>query len=275
MSSEISSPWAAQIRGVVLVEGPDAEVFLQSQLSQDVASLGDGRGAWSLILQPEGRLGQLLRVTRQDDDGWILLPPVGGEEALRARLKRFAIRVKVSFSETQRWHGLCRFGTALPSDGIEIPSVLILVGGSEFLSPEEPVLQGPRAPYGEALHWHASIPAVDDGDVGDDAIPSELGEAAMNRAVSFTKGCYPGQELVARLDARSALPPRPLVGLESRHDIVVGSPIEADGDVVGHVLSACAPANSRVWRAIGVVKRSAYGSALKISGEPVAVISLV
>ncbi|MCY3909968.1 MAG: folate-binding protein, partial [bacterium] len=52
-------------RGVLAVAGPDAEDFLQGQLSQDIVGLASGKSAWSLILQPQGRIDALVRITRQ------------------------------------------------------------------------------------------------------------------------------------------------------------------------------------------------------------------
>ncbi len=60
-------------RGVVRVTGPEAETYLQGQLSQDVARLAPGEAAWSLILAPAGRVDALVRVVRgADDDGYLL-----------------------------------------------------------------------------------------------------------------------------------------------------------------------------------------------------------
>lgn len=79
----------------------------------------------------------------------------------------------------------------------------------------------------------------------DRAVPAETGW--NDRAVSFTKGCYTGQELVARMDSRVAEPPRRLVRLQG--DWKVGDPIVVDGAEVGSVTSAAAGA------ALGYVKR--------------------
>ena len=68
------------------------------------------------------------------------------------------------------------------------------------------------------------------------AVPAETGWT--DRAVSFTKGCYTGQELVARMDSRVAEPPRRLVRITSDEDLVPGAPIVVDGVEVGRVTSA-------------------------------------
>ena len=81
------------------------------------------------------------------------------------------------------------------------------------------------------------------------AVPAETGWT--DRAVSFTKGCYTGQELVARMDSRVAEPPRRLVRITSPEPVTAGASIEVDGAAVGSVTSAAGNV------ALGYVKRGA------------------
>src|SRR3954454_18269932 len=59
-------------RDVLRVSGPDAESFLQGQLSQDLAAIGLGEAAWALLLQPQGKVDALLRVARIAGDAFVL-----------------------------------------------------------------------------------------------------------------------------------------------------------------------------------------------------------
>ena len=68
-------------------------------------------------------------------------------------------------------------------------------------------------------------------DFAQGCIPAETGLIGV--AVSFSKGCYPGQELVERMDSRKATPPRHLRVIERTPDMVVGSQVVRDGDVIG------------------------------------------
>ncbi len=274
MTGDAPTLWAAQQRSCVRVVGADASAFLQSQLSQDLAVLHDAESCWSLVLQPEGRMGYLIRVLRLASDSWLLLGMQGCEDDLIARLKRFSIRVKVTFELEQRWHAISTSSMSLSGDFTEIPSVLCQTGGQEFLAISEPDLAGERVAYEQASAWHVLIPALDDADVVQDMVPTELGAATIARAVSFTKGCYPGQELVARLDARAALPPQPMVGLESRAPMSVGASLEVDGNDVGGVLRVAQSADGQVWRALASLKRSAVTSELTIDRAVVVTIPL-
>jgi folate-binding protein YgfZ len=86
-------------------------------------------------------------------------------------------------------------------------------------------------------------------DISTDMVPAETG--IVEHAVSFTKGCYPGQELVERMDSRKATPPRQLRVIERSPEMVVGSDVVRDGAVVGVVTSVGG------HRAFALVKRDA------------------
>jgi folate-binding protein YgfZ len=90
------------------------------------------------------------------------------------------------------------------------------------------------------------------------AVPAETGW--VDRAVSFTKGCYTGQELVARMDSRVAEPPRRLVRITASDAVAAGAAIEVDGGEVGHVTSATGTV------ALGYVKRGARTSGAAVVG---------
>jgi folate-binding Fe-S cluster repair protein YgfZ len=81
-------------RDVVRVSGPEALAYLQGQLSQDVVALPAGGSALSLLLEPTGKLGLLLRVTRVADDDLLLDTTAGWGDRLTARLQRFRLRTR-------------------------------------------------------------------------------------------------------------------------------------------------------------------------------------
>jgi tRNA-modifying protein YgfZ len=112
------------------------------------------------------------------------------------------------------------------------------------------------------MQQHRALPSIDDSDVRESMVPAELGASVIARAVSFTKGCYPGQELVARLDARSALPPHPLIGIASSVPLDDGEDILVGSKVVGSLLGDLVSDAGGSWRGLGVVKRAAVGEQL-------------
>jgi folate-binding protein YgfZ len=183
-------------RDVVAVTGPDAGSFLQGQLSQDVLELADGGTALSFLLQPQGKVDALVRVTRVDGERFELDVDEGYGQAVADRLNRFRLRVKCDVAV---------FG-ARPMD--------------------EPWGEGDRV----AARWPAMGKELDDK-----TIPGETG--LIERTVSFTKGCYTGQELVARIDSRGGNVPRHLRLVALAAAAPEGAAVEVDGKERGTLTS--------------------------------------
>ena len=110
-------------RDVVAVRGPDAEAYLQGQLSQDVAALAVGATADSLLLEPDGKLSALLRVTRTDGQGFVLDVDRGYGDAVVARLRRFLLRSKVEL-EPLAWRDLSLRGAGVEAAAAGLLTVL-------------------------------------------------------------------------------------------------------------------------------------------------------
>ena len=207
-------------RDVVAVGGPDAPAYLQGQLSQDVEPLVAGAAADALVLEPDGKLTALVRVTRTED-GYLLDTARGWGEAVLERLRRFRLRTKVEL-ELREWACVALRGAGVAAGALGGPAppwVLPVdwngTSGADLLGPgaEE------RVPGGavwcddaawEALRIEAGIPVMG-RELDRRTIAAEAHLVA--RAVSLTKGCYTGQELVARLDARGSRVARRLCGV--------------------------------------------------------------
>ncbi len=96
-------------RDFVSVAGPAAVAFLQGQCSQDVAALAVGASAWTWVLQPQGKVEALCRVTRVADDAMVLDTDGGWGDALAIRLNRFKLRIKADI-EPLAWRCLALRG---------------------------------------------------------------------------------------------------------------------------------------------------------------------
>ena len=197
--------WCEYPRDVLQVSGPDAASYLQSQASQDLGPLAVGGSAWTFVLQPTGRIDVLARVWRTADDVFVLDTDAGYGDVLAARLARFKIRVKVDIVPLA-WRCLAVRGEGASALAGGVPS---WGGGVDLLGPDpqppagaEPV--GPEALL--AVRVGAVWPQMGAEIVPGETIPAETG--ITDAAVSFTKGCYPGQELVERMDSRGAAAPR-------------------------------------------------------------------
>lgn len=217
-------------RDFVRVAGPDAVSFLQGQLSQDVAALSVGGSAWSFLLQPQGKVDALVRVNRVADDEVVLDTDAGWGDAVIERLNRFKLRVKAEI-EPLPWKCLAVRGVAV--DG----AVPAFGDGADLIGVDPQVPDGARlgdlAEY-EKLRIEHAWPAMG-AELTDRTIPAETG--IIDRTVSFTKGCYTGQELVARIDSRGGNVPRHLRVLTVDPSAAVGDPVVVDGREVGTLTS--------------------------------------
>lgn len=204
-------------RDVVLLRGPDAQSFLQGQCSQDLSALGPGATADALVLSVQGKVVALVRIWARAVDDLILETAAGYGPALHERLRRFKIRVKAEL-ELASWPlvevrgpgaldlvGSVGFGAAVPT-GASWPALDLL---GEATTTVAGVPLGDEETF-EAARIEAGLPQMG-SELDERTIPHEAGIVPWT--VSFTKGCFTGQELVARLDARGARVPRLLRGV--------------------------------------------------------------
>lgn len=197
-------------RDVVTFDGPDAARFLQGQLSQDVAGMALGAVALSFLLEPQGKVVGLLRVTRETDERFHLDVDPGTGAPVLARLQRFLIRTKAATTLVEGASYAAARSAALPKPegALDLPWPG-LVGWDLPVDGGTRALPGGRVVSASALDGvrvAALVPAAQDFD--ERSIPAESGLVAA--AASFTKGCYTGQELVARMDSRGGSAPRTL-----------------------------------------------------------------
>lgn len=238
-------------RDVLSVAGADAAAYLQGQCSQDLSGLAVGGAADSLLLEPDGKLGALVRVVRVAEDGFAVEVDGGFGGTVAERLARFRLRAKVAV-EPLDWACVAlrgreaapaapgapaapaaRAGAAGPP--YRIPVAWNGTVGVDLLGPgaESAVPGGARWCGGaawESLRVEAGIPAMG-RELDGRTIAAEAG--LVERTVSFTKGCFTGQELVARLDARGSRVARRLAGV-----VAAGGPGEPGPGAVAALLGA-------------------------------------
>jgi len=190
-------------RDHVMVRGKDALSYLHSQVAQDVQALAVGEAAWTLVLEPTGKVNTLARITRTGDDEFTFDVDAGFGEVLAARLRRFKIRVDAEVE-------LVESAVAEPASTNEDARI--------------------------AAGW----PRMGYEIVPGETIPAVTGMTGV--AVNFTKGCYPGQELVERMDSRGAEAPSSLRVLAIGSDVplgtAVGHPVvDTSGVTIGTITS--------------------------------------
>jgi tRNA-modifying protein YgfZ len=244
-------------RDTVKASGPEAAEFLQGQLSQDVLRLDDGQSAWSWVLAPQGKIDALVRITRLAGDDWLLDTDLGWGDAVAQRLNRFKLRTKVEIEKID-WRVLGLRGdgagaAGLPADCFAVPA-WPHVDGIDVIGPQPSVPDGWKVIAGseyEAARILSGMPKMG-AELDEKTMPAETGLVALT--VSFTKGCYTGQELVARVDSRGSNVPRRLRLMRPSGAVQPGTELVLDTAVAGTVTSAAREPYG-TWVALGFTRR--------------------
>ncbi len=259
---------ARRAREFVRVAGAQAEDYLQRMVSNDVAVLAPGASCDALLLTAKARVIAPLRILRRSPEDFLLLTEPGLGETVRDHLLRFrfAARAEIDLEEHESYvllggsAGSQQDGAAVPCPDYGVPAVEVIGAAPR---PGVPELGEEEL---ERLRIEAATPRFG-REIDDRVLPAEAG--LVERAVSLTKGCYPGQEPIARLQYRGhanrglrvlALPP--------------GDPPPGDtelrygGKVVGRITSAVR-ADGRVV-ALAYVRREVPEDAELAAGDTVA-----
>jgi tRNA-modifying protein YgfZ len=278
-------------RGKLALSGGDAAGFLQGQVSNDVEGLAPGAGCYAAFLTPKGKMLGDLRILNAGDELLLDTERVS-LQALFNMIRRFSIGYQVELHKRTLERGLLSL----------VGPESIAVAGAEGLPPQENAhatisigglaARAIRTDVGidllcdagdldalrGALEEAGAVPVAETAaeslrvehgrprygiDLDDTVIPQEAG--LNERAVSFTKGCYVGQETVARLFYRGK-PNRQLRGLALSAPAEPGDELSLDGRPVGRLTSV---AHSPRFGAIGLalVRREAPpGSAVTVAG---------
>ncbi len=294
--------FALSDRSVVRVGGRDARRWLNGMVTNDVEPLehdGPTNGCRTLLLTPIGRIASDLLVVARPDGFWLDLPSEVRADTV-ARLEKYVIADDVTLEDTGT--SLVRFAVEGPAarevaeaarDALDEAGVVAfafgLSGGPgvQLFVPAE-ARETVRSALLEAGAGHGLVEADDATlevlrvEEGEPRLGAELDEevlppeARLDSIVSTTKGCYTGQEVIARIASRGQVK-HLLVGLTLEGDALPspGDAIEVDGRAVGEVTSAVrSPAAGAI--ALGFVKRphESSGTAVRAGGLAATVVDL-
>ena len=220
--------------------------------------LAVGASAWALLLHPQGKVVAFLRVLRVGEEEVVLETDAGFGSAVIERLNRFKLRVKCDLDPLDwtcvavrgpKAHEVVEGGVVADWPGLPGAD---LVG--ESVSPPDGVPVCALDAY-EAVRIEAGIPVMG-RELDENTIPAEAG--VVDRSVSFTKGCYTGQELVARIDSRGGNVPRRLRGviMGDGASPPLGATLEADGKEAGRVTSVAFSPGLGAAAALAYVRRA-------------------
>jgi len=234
-------------RGVIAVAGEDRVPFLQGLVSNDVTGAVPGRAVWTALLSPQGKWLSDFFILADGDR--LLLDCVRADvPTLVARLSRFRLRSRATVcdaSDQLSVHAAWGGTPGLPSGVIAAPDPRLPEAGWRILSP------GPLPANATPADWDMHRIALGLPDAGDlEADKTVLLEAGFDElnGVSWSKGCYMGQELTARTKYRG-LVKRRLVPVTVEGPLPdAGTPIWRDGQEVGTMRSGYGAAGLAVLR---------------------------
>ena len=206
------------------VAGPDALDFLQRMVSNDVEATAVGGVCDALLLTPKGRVIAPMRVWRRGEGDFLVLTEPGLGDVISRTLLRARLRAQVDI-EREEHTSFVVFGdnNGLPTVDYGEPASEVIDGALE------PTLDAEEV---ERMRIEAGTPAWG-AEIDESILPAEAGLDETH--ISWTKGCYPGQEPVARLHYRG----HPNRALRRLHlDASPGDELVYGDKVVGRVTSA-------------------------------------
>ena len=223
-------------RRVIAVEGEDRVAFLQGLVSQDMELAAPGTALWSALLTPQGKwLAEFFVFS--DGARLFLDVEAGQQEMITARLSRFKLRARVAITATPytvqvAWDGPA---PAAPAALVAADPRLAAAGSRILADP-------PLAETATASEWdlHRIMLGLPDGSRDLESEKTVLLEAGFDElnGISWTKGCYMGQELTARTRYRGLLKRRLVPVKISGAMPAPGTPVLSEGRDVGTLRSA-------------------------------------
>jgi tRNA-modifying protein YgfZ len=226
-------------RGVITVSGPDRLSWLHSLTTQYLEGLEPGRGVTTLVLSPHGHIEHALYGVDDGETFWAHTEP-GAAPALVSWLDGMRFLMQVEVMDRSQEHAVIWSAAELSGDYLVRVGQDSLDGRELFVARSrlEEVMDGaPRAGSWalEARRIAAGVPRIG-LDTDHRTIPNEVG--LLGTAVHLDKGCYRGQETVARVH-NLGRPPRRLIRLQLDGSVdalpIPGAELEMDGRTVGFV----------------------------------------
>lgn len=249
-------------RGVIAVAGPDRVEFLQGLVSNDVALAVPGTAVWAALLSPQGKwLADFFVLS--DGERLLLDCELGQVGMLVPRLSRYRLRAQVTVENVSAdWAVHVAWGGMPPGEAVEAALVAadprLPAAGWRVLAP------APLAATASALDWdrHRLALGLPDGSRDLEADKTVLLEAGFDElsGVSWTKGCYMGQELTARTKYRGLIKRRLVPVAVDGVLPAPGTPVTRDGTEVGVLRSG------RDGRALATLRLEATGAVLACGG---------
>lgn len=252
---------------LIELTGPDAEKFAQAQFCNDVSALAPGASQLNAWLNPQGRVRRLFHLLRADETRYLLLLRGGDAVSVLPTLRMFVLRLKLQVQALPGWHWAETADAAATDDGTFL-----------FALPNGRTLQlRPGKEVSGDLSWEETL--ARDIDAGLPWLPDHALEQLLPswmdfvrlRAISHDKGCYPGQEIVARLHFRGGGDKRVPVCLTSQTALQDAAVLRDEAGGEAGLLLQSVQTGTGGWRALAIVRReSAEPGTLLRAGDAAA-----
>ncbi len=250
-------PTHLKARAAAEVSGPEARDFLQSLVTNDIAAMKPGDALWAGLLTPQGKILFDFFVYDADDDRFLLDVSAAQRDALLQRMSMYKLRREVEIAPREE---------LAVADG-EVSGAMACFAdprlaemGMRSIVPQEIAAELP----GDAKEYHArriSLGLPDtDTDIGTGKLFPHEANFDQLGGVSFTKGCYVGQEVVSRMQHRSNTRNR-LLPVTGEKALTSGMEITGSGKRIGEIFSTAED------KAIALVRLDRAAAAIE-AGEP-------
>src|SRR4051812_18655406 len=278
-------------RGKLALTGSEAKDFLHGQVTNDILGLTPGHGCYAAFLTHKGKMLGDMRVFDLGDELLLDCERVALQELFNM-IRRYKLGRDVELHKRTVQLGLLSvIGPDAPAlagpaehdnarvqlGGVTVVAVTTDLGVDVFFAPEDRDAVRGALDFPDGDEASAEVVRVERGrpryglDLDDSVIPQEAG--LNERAVSFTKGCYVGQETVARLYYRGK-PNRRLLGLKLSAPAPSGSELRLGEKVVGRLgSSVVSPALGPIGLAL-VRREAAVGDTVSVEGESALIVDV-
>lgn len=250
-------------RGILNVTGEDAEGFLQNVVTSDVTGLADGCAAYAALLTPQGKLLFDFFVLKMPD-GYVIDCALSQRPQLLQRLTMYKLRSKVTIEADEDAKVYAAWGGDKPD------------GATVYVDPRTGAM-GWRAigaleantDAGEYHHHRIALGIGDtDLDIGSGAIFPHEGNLDQLGGVSFSKGCYVGQEVVSRMEHRGTARTRFVVA-KSNGPLTPEAEVKAGDLRIGAIKSVTGDQGLALIRLDRAGAAIAKGTPITADGEPI------
>ena len=268
---------------IISISGDDSTEFIQGQMTQDISAIGDDEARMTAILNPQGRVMSTALIMHWDDS-IILVLNKDTVDDLIVWLSRFILRSKVTVSRLEAHiYGLNQNLANIESDSLDLEKEIFCLRSIETDAERTLLITKSLHDFSKSSittmssrNWQladiqAGIPIIYKENIAK-FIPQMVNQDLIN-GISFNKGCYTGQEIVARVQHRGKIKRRMfhISTQQSNTEIRPGTPVLLGDSEVGTIIQSVQYKNQ--IHSLAVIKNDASKKKLLVNGSAIKIQS--